>query len=121
MSGRTPPQALSFIHTFDSYCLMTKITILDRMNGFIVTFLAQSLLITNNATRTCKQYSATADPHNLQFTLAHALGFSVSTSRLIATDLNKETGTLNHYEVFLSSLTKYSSVVICTQLIFTIH
>jgi hypothetical protein len=32
----------------------------------------------------------------------HALGFSVFTSRLLATYLNKETITLNHCEVFLS-------------------
>jgi hypothetical protein len=41
-----------------------------------------------------------ADLHNLQFTVAHALGFSVSTSRLLAT----ETVTSNHYEVFLPFL-----------------
>jgi hypothetical protein len=49
-------------------------------------------------------YSADADLHNLQFTVAHALGFSVSTSRLLATDLNIETSTSNHYEVFLPCL-----------------
>jgi hypothetical protein len=42
-----------------------------------------------------------ADIHNLQFTTAHALGLPVFTSRLLATDLNKETITSNHYEVFL--------------------
>jgi uncharacterized membrane protein YcfT len=62
-----------------------------------------------------------ADLHNLHFTVAHALGFSVFNSRLLATDLNTETSTLNLYEVFLSSITLYSSVLICTQLIFTIH
>jgi hypothetical protein len=49
-------------------------------------------------------YSAIADLHNLQFTVAHALGFSVSTSRLLATDLNTETSTSNYYEVFLPFL-----------------
>jgi hypothetical protein len=43
--------------------------------------------------------------HDLQFTVAHAVGFFVSTSRLLATDLNKETITSNHYKVFLSSIT----------------
>jgi hypothetical protein len=38
--------------------------------------------------------------HCLQFTLAHALGFSVPTSRLLATDLNTDTITSNTYEVF---------------------
>jgi hypothetical protein len=55
-------------------------------------------------TRTCKQYSATADLHSLRFTVAHAIGFSVSTSRILATDLYTGTITSNHYEVFLSFL-----------------
>jgi hypothetical protein len=50
------------------------------------------------------QYRAIADLHNLQFIVAHALRFSVSTSRLLTTDLNTETATLNHYEVFLAFL-----------------
>jgi hypothetical protein len=33
------------------------------------------------------------------YTVTHALAFSVSTSRLLATDLNTETVTSNHYEV----------------------
>jgi hypothetical protein len=32
-----------------------------------------------------------------QFTVAHALGFSVSTSRVLATDLNTESSTSNYY------------------------
>jgi hypothetical protein len=48
-------------------------------------------------------YSAIADLHTFQFTVAHALGFSVSTSRLLATDLNTGTITSNHYEVVISS------------------
>jgi hypothetical protein len=44
--------------------------------------------------------SLSADLHNLQFTVAHALGFSVSTSH-VATDLNTETITSNHLEVFV--------------------
>jgi hypothetical protein len=50
------------------------------------------------------QYSAFADLHTFQFTFAHALGFCVSTSRILATDLNTGTVTLNHCEVFLSFL-----------------
>jgi hypothetical protein len=42
------------------------------------------------------KYSAIADLHNLHFTAAHALGFSISTSRLLATDLNTETSTSKH-------------------------
>jgi hypothetical protein len=44
------------------------------------------------------QYSAIADLHTLQFTVAHVVGFSVSTSRILATDFNTGTITSNHYE-----------------------
>jgi hypothetical protein len=63
------------------------------MIGFISTLGTTSL--------NYSQYSANADLHNCKFTVAHARGFSVSTSRLLATDLNTETNTANHYEVFL--------------------
>jgi hypothetical protein len=46
------------------------------------------------------QYSAIPDVHTFQFTVAHALGFSVSTSRLLATDLNTETTTSNYYQYY---------------------
>jgi hypothetical protein len=42
------------------------------------------------------KYSAIADLHNFQFTVAHALGLSVFTSRLLATVLNTETSTWNN-------------------------
>jgi hypothetical protein len=69
------------------------------------------------------QYSAISDLHNLQFIVAHAVGFCVFTSRLLATDLKTENSTSNHYEVLLlfRLITLYSSVLFCTQLIFTIH
>jgi hypothetical protein len=41
---------------------------------------------------------------HFQFTVAHALGFFVFTSRVLVTDLNTETSTSNHYEVFLPFL-----------------
>jgi hypothetical protein len=66
------------------------------MIGFISASVTRSLNHT--------YYSAIADLHNLQFTVAHALGLSVSTSCLLATDLNTETSTSNHYEVFLPFL-----------------
>jgi hypothetical protein len=66
-------------------------------------------------------YSAIADLHNLQFTVAHALGFSAFTIRPLATDFNTETSTSYRYEILLSSVTLYSYVLICTQLICTIH
>jgi hypothetical protein len=81
------------------------------MIGFIDTFLVQSLLITNNTTRTYKQYSAIADLHTLQFTAEKALRFSVSTSRRLIADLNTGTITSNHYEVFFSFLLKSPWIV----------
>jgi hypothetical protein len=50
------------------------------------------------------QCTAIAVLHTFQFTVAHALGFSVSTSRLLATDLNTETSTSDHYEVFFDPI-----------------
>jgi hypothetical protein len=47
------------------------------------------------------KYSTIADLHTVQFTAAHALGFSNFTNRLLATDLNTEIITSNHFEVFL--------------------
>jgi hypothetical protein len=41
-------------------------------------------------------YSAIAYSHTLQFTIAHALGFSVFTSCLLATGLNTETISSDH-------------------------
>jgi hypothetical protein len=45
--------------------------------------------------------SAITDLHNLQFTVTHALGLSVSSSRLLAVELNTETSASDQYEVFL--------------------
>jgi hypothetical protein len=42
--------------------------------------------------------------HTFQSTVAHTLGFLAPTSCLLATDLNKESSTTNHYEVFLPFL-----------------
>jgi hypothetical protein len=50
------------------------------MIGFICTSVTISL--------NYNQQSALADLHNFQFTVTHALGFSVSISRLLATGLN---------------------------------
>jgi hypothetical protein len=56
------------------------------MIGFISSWVTHSLLVT----LIYRQYSAIADVHTFQFTVAHTLGFSVSTSHLLATDLNTE-------------------------------
>jgi hypothetical protein len=50
----------------------------------LLAFRLQYLLITFS-------YIAIAILHTLQFTIAHALGFSVFTSRLLATDLKTKT------------------------------
>jgi hypothetical protein len=63
------------------------------MTGFISISVASSL--------NYNEYSTTADLLTFQFTVAHALEFSFYTCRLLATDLNTETRTSNHYEVFL--------------------
>jgi hypothetical protein len=63
----------------------------------MIVFISTSVTSSLNHT----YYSAIADLHNLQFTVAYALGFSVSTSCLLAMDLNTETITSNHYEAFL--------------------
>jgi hypothetical protein len=47
--------------------------------------------------------------HCLQFTVANALGFWVSTSRFLATDLNTETITSNHWGTHSSYYTQTSS------------
>jgi hypothetical protein len=64
--------------------------------GFISTSVTSSIIHT--------YYSAITGLYNSQFIVAHALGFSVSASRLLATDLNTETITSNHYEGFLPFL-----------------
>jgi hypothetical protein len=64
------------------------------MIGFISTLVTNSLSITF-------KYSSIADLHNFQSTVAHEVGLSVFTSRLLATDLNTDTSASNHYEVFL--------------------
>jgi hypothetical protein len=48
-----------------------------------------------------RQYSASYDLHTFQFTVANAVGFSLSsTNRLLATDLHTETVTSNHYNYY---------------------
>jgi hypothetical protein len=50
------------------------------------------------------QYSAVANLDTFQFIVTHALGLSVFTNRLLATDLNTKTNTSNYYDVFLPFL-----------------
>jgi hypothetical protein len=62
------------------------------------------------------KYSAIADLHNFHFTVAQALGFSVSTSRLLANDPNTETITSNHYKDFLPFIIQLSWAADSTEL-----
>jgi hypothetical protein len=50
------------------------------------------------------QYNAVAHLHTFQFTVAGTRGVSVTISRLLATDLNTENSTSDHYEVCLPFL-----------------
>jgi hypothetical protein len=61
-----------------------------------------STLVTSSLNHT--YYNAISDLHTFLFTVVHALGFSVFTSRILATGLKSETSTSNHYEVFLPFL-----------------
>jgi hypothetical protein len=45
-----------------------------------------------------------ADLRTFQLTVAHALGFSASITRIMATDLDTQTITSNQYEIFLPFL-----------------
>jgi hypothetical protein len=66
------------------------------MIGFIGTSVTSSL---NHTYLESYRYST-----HFQFTAAHVLEFSSSNIHFLATDLNTETITSNHYEVFLSLL-----------------
>jgi hypothetical protein len=54
--------------------------VLDWMIGFIAPYTFTA--------RDYRQYGAIADLHTLRFTVTHTLGFSVFTSRILATDLS---------------------------------
>jgi hypothetical protein len=69
------------------------------MNGFIDTYTFTQFGTTGN-------YSAIAILHTLEFTVAHALGFSVFTSRILATDLSQ-----SHYHFNSHMTTPRRSVI----------
>jgi hypothetical protein len=70
-------------------------------NGFRIGFIDPSLY---KLSLNYNQDSGIADLHTFQFTVVQAQGFSVSTSPTLATDLNTETITSNHSEVFMPFL-----------------
>jgi hypothetical protein len=63
----------------------------------MIEFMSTSIKISLNY----NQYNAIANLHSFQFTVAHALGITAATSRLLATNLNTEASTSNHYEMFM--------------------
>jgi hypothetical protein len=82
-----------------------KWRVLVRMIGFIGTLVTTSL--------NYNWYSAIAILHTFEFTVAHALEFSVSTSRLLATDINTETvhfKSVLSLPVISSCITLYSAL-----------
>jgi hypothetical protein len=76
-----PRNQTSFIFILSRIKVVTVRRGMDRMIGFADTLYTVLGTTGNN--------SAIADLHTLQFTVTHALGFSVFTSRILVTDFNK--------------------------------
>jgi hypothetical protein len=81
-----------FICFAASYCHVFTVAHVTKMSGsssddWIHLHLGYTLSLIHIQYRQC---SAIADLHTFQSTVTHALGFSVSTSRLPATDLNTD-------------------------------
>jgi hypothetical protein len=75
---------------------------LDWMNGFTDTLFTQLETIGN--------YSAIADLRTLQFTVTHALRFSVFTSRILATDFSQSHCNFeSHMKSYLRRLSSFCS------------
>jgi hypothetical protein len=70
-------------HVYGGYARLIR-RVLVRMIGFISTLVTHSLLTWFKY----RPYSAISHLHHLRFTVANALRFPVSTSRLLATDLS---------------------------------
>jgi hypothetical protein len=92
------------ISTVLNYCQVLRVHVTKIMGSSLDDWIYWFLLCT--VSLNYKPYSSIADLHTFQFTVAHALGFSVSTSRILETDLNTDTITSNHYEVFSPFLIK---------------
>jgi hypothetical protein len=77
------------------------------IDGFWIGWL-DSLTPYTFTTRDYSQYRAIADLHTLQVTVTHALGFSVFTSRIVATDLQQSHCNFkSHIKSYLHSLINF--------------
>jgi hypothetical protein len=65
-----------------------------------------------HTTRDYRHYSAIAILPTLQFTGAHALGFSVSTSRILATDLSVSLSLQITHEVCFSQPSSFLAIIL---------
>jgi hypothetical protein len=72
------------------------------------------LLTPYSQTRNCRQlYSAIADLHTLRFTVTHSLGFSVFTSRILATDFITASLSLQiTHEIFFAKPNSFLAIIL---------
>jgi hypothetical protein len=103
---------LEYCHEFGGLCVPYK-----TGSGLVVWIYWQLLNTTRNYSN-YSNYSALADLHTLQFTGAHALGSSVFTSRILATDLsqsycNFKSHMKSSFHSLISSLHFFSITLVC--------
>jgi hypothetical protein len=67
-----------------------------------------------HTTRDYRRYNATADLHTLQVTVSHPLGFSVFTSRILATDLQVSLSLQITHEVFFAQPNSFLASILPT-------
>jgi hypothetical protein len=63
-------------------------------------------------TRDYRQYSAIADLHSLQFTVAYALSFSIFTSHILATELQESHCHFKSHEIFFSQPNPFLAIIL---------
>jgi hypothetical protein len=80
----------------------------DLQDGFWIGYLDSLTPYTHNY----RQHSAIVDIHTLQFTVTHALGFSVFTSRILATDLKQSHCHFKTHEVFISQSNSFLAIIL---------
>jgi hypothetical protein len=83
------------------YIVMCRVVRVAKLMDSSLDDLNFSTLVTSSPLLITLKYSAIADLHTFQFPFAHALGFFIFTSCLLAMDRNTETSFSNYCEVFL--------------------